>query len=275
LLVERAHITFANVTPDRVAIAIQVTNGGDQRSSPTLAQIMAAPLGAFVPWQPLAVLPVPALEPGQSFVVRTEAPRVAPAVLGPPDCVPPQRLLTAFGAEDSSPDQARTGTRRRTQTRQQGSQGLPVDLFEILGRKNQHWAGNLNIFVSGKAVERHLAQALRIYPGLVNVAMFIVGQGADAYAFSLSGDGAEWDAKLFDSGELRSLAIQPHACSCVRLREWIKVRQQTLMLLTLEPPRHCARGTMAVEVTQRSTGKTATVEFSLDPEAAGPGCYVV
>jgi hypothetical protein len=35
----------------------------------------------------------------------------------------------------------------------------------------------------------------------------------------------------------------------------------------------CCRGEVHVE--QRSTGKEAIVEFSLDARAAGPGCFVV
>src|SRR5262249_36250098 len=129
--------------------------------------------------------------------------------------------------------------------------------------------------VGGHAVERHLAQALRIYPGRTNVAMFIVGSGPDAYAFSLTGGGANWDAALFDSRELKSLAIDPRGCSPIPFKEWTAIGQQTLMLLVLRPPEGCSRGTVEVQVEQRSTGRTAVVEFSLDPEAAGPGCYVV
>ena len=35
------------------------------------------------------------------------------------------------------------------------------------------------------------------------------------------------------------------------------------------------RADVEVHVTQRSTRKTAVVEFSFDPRAVGPGCYVV
>jgi hypothetical protein len=48
-----------------------------------------------------------------------------------------------------------------------------------------------------------------------------------------------------------------------------------LMMLMICPPSGCSRGTVEVEVEQRSTGQSAIVEFSLDPKAAGPGCYVV
>jgi hypothetical protein len=38
-----------------------------------------------------------------------------------------------------------------------------------------------------RAVERHLAQALRIYPGKTNAAMFFVGNRKDGYRFDLTG----------------------------------------------------------------------------------------
>ncbi len=47
------------------------------------------------------------------------------------------------------------------------------------------------------------------------------------------------------------------------------------MLLAMCPPEGCRQGNVEVHVTQRSTGKTAIVEFSFDAAAAGPGCYVV
>jgi len=47
------------------------------------------------------------------------------------------------------------------------------------------------------------------------------------------------------------------------------------LVLALVPPAACRRGSVAVHVEQRSTGRVAVVEFSLDAAAAGPGCYVV
>jgi hypothetical protein len=48
-----------------------------------------------------------------------------------------------------------------------------------------------------------------------------------------------------------------------------------LILLALKPPEHAEAGAVNVHVQQQSTGKEAIVEFTLDPEADGPGCYVV
>ncbi len=263
LSLDREDITFANITPELVRFEVTVCNDGPERSEPTFALLQAAPLGAFVPWQPLGIIRVAALEPGESFVLRTEGLSTRPAPLGPPDRVGPRQLLTALGAEDDRP-KADTGTTR----------GLPRDLFQLLGQGNVHWAGNLNVFIGGKAVERHMAMALRVYPGRTNLAMFVVGSGADAYRFCLDGDAAKWDATLYDGTEQHK-AIELHRDNVVAENRWIDVTSQRLMLLTLCPPLNAAEGKVDVHVAQRSTGQEAVVEFNLDPKAAGPGCYVV
>jgi hypothetical protein len=48
-----------------------------------------------------------------------------------------------------------------------------------------------------------------------------------------------------------------------------------MVALTVHPPKECSEDEAEVHVTQRSTGEVAIVEFSLDPNAAGPGCYTV
>src|SRR5262249_41138537 len=140
---------------------------------------------------------------------------------------------------------------------------------------NPHFAGNLNIFVGGRAVERHLAQALRIYPGRRNLAMFVVGSGPDSYAFRLLGDGAGWDARLYDATQFRSITVEPRGQTPIVEDEWIDVDQTAFMMLTLTPPEGCCEGAIEVHVAQRSTREEAVVEFSFDPSAAGPGCFVV
>lgn len=154
---------------------------------------------------------------------------------------------------------------------------LPRDLFELLGHANPHWAGNLNVFVGQRAVERHLAGGLRIYPGQVNVAFFFVGSGRDAYAFELDGSGAHWDAALYHTlaRDLSALVPRFDETDPLRQREWVETERQAFIVLIIRPPRDCGSGKVDVHVTQRSTGRTAVVEFSLDPRAAGPGCFVV
>jgi hypothetical protein len=270
LQVERTDITFANVSLERVRIEVAVWNHGLDRSAPTHAVLMTAPLGAFVPWRRLAVLPVPAIESGESVVLQTVAPRTRAAPLGPPDGVPPRLLLTALGAADD-----RSGSAPDAPPASGWLGTLPADLMDLMGRPNVHWAGNLNVFIGGKAVERHLAQALRVYPGRVNMAMFVVGSGRDAYRFHVIGEGEDWDARLFDITDGRACTLDVSRFPPVVEGEWLEVPRQRMMMLALCPPRTCSRGTVEVHVEQRSSGQTAVVEFSLDPKAAGPGCYVV
>jgi hypothetical protein len=261
LCVDRTDIEFYTRKDSQVAIAIRVRNLGEGRSRPTRAVVQAAPLGAFVPWQPLAQVRVPELDPGQEHVIRLEAKRPVPKPLGPPDRVPPRMLLTALGFGDR---------RRSTPV---GS-GLPADLLELFGRPNPHWAGNLNIFVGDRPVERHLAQALRVYPGRTNLAIFMVGSKRDAYAFRLRCDQAGWQTELHDMTGRPTMMLDP-AGTPIATDEWIELSGMSPMVLALMPPKNCRAGSIEVQVTQRSTGQVAVVEFSLDPSAAGPGCYVV
>ena len=267
LLVERTGIHFSDVGAGRVGVEITIRNDGDAPSAPAAAVLSAAPLGAFVPWRPLAVLPAPALAPGESVVLRTEAVRPAVAPLGPPDRVPPMRLLTALGAEDERP-QARAKAPAPMGV-------LPPDLMDLMGRPGLHWAGNLNVFIGGRAVERHLAQALRVYPGRLNVAMFVVGSGRDAYRFHVVGERNDWKAHLYDMTDGKTLTLDVRRRPPVAEGRWIETPARRIMMLALQPPADCGAGAVAVHVTQRSTGKEAVVEFSLDPRAAGPGCFVV
>jgi hypothetical protein len=282
---EASDINFFNVAPDRVQLEVTVWNAGEKFSRAANAFVMAAPLGAFVPWKPVTLLPLPALAPGQSHTLRTEIPRTLAKPLGPPDQVPPQRLLTALDSEDDRPSQASApgrwgvlGLMRAVRQRpgDLAGTGLPGDVFELLGRGSPHFAGNFNIFVLGKAVERHLAQAVRIYPGKTNMAMFVVGaRGHDSYAFHLDGDGADWDARIYDFTHRSACAASVTRADALAEKEWIDVVDQRVMMLALCPPKGCGRGKVNVNVEQRSSGKTAVVEFSLDPSAAGPGCFVV
>jgi hypothetical protein len=147
--------------------------------------------------------------------------------------------------------------------------------MELFLNRQLYWAGNLNIHVGNRAVERHLAQALRICPGRTNMVWFFVGSGPDAYRFRIDGVGPDWDATLFDMSGRRSLLVDPRNDTPLAEEEWFTVTGTTMFLLALAPPAKCGAGDVEVHVTQRSSGATAVVEFSCDPRAAGPGCYVV
>ena len=91
---------------------------------------------------------------------------------------------------------------------------------------------------------------------------------------SLAGTGAGWEAALYDATEMRALVLDARAAP-VPTGAWLPVGAARMVLLTLCPPADARAGTVEVHVTQRSTGQEAVVEFSLDPAAAGRGCYVV
>src|SRR5207249_2457738 len=77
---------------------------------------------------------------------------------------------------------------------------LAPDLWDLLGGGQPHWAGNINVFVGSRPVERHFAKALRVYPDRTNLAMFVVGdqRKPDSYSFELEGLTSDWEAGLYD-----------------------------------------------------------------------------
>jgi hypothetical protein len=271
--VSRSDIDFSNGTKNLIAVEIRVANVSARPSAPTEMLLQAAPFGAFVPWQPLATLHVPALRPGQVMTVRHSARIVRPHPLGTPDRIPPRKLLTALGLADEPPQPADKGQPALSLP---GTRIMPADLMQLLMQETPHWVGNLNVLIGKQDVERHLARALRVLPGRVNLAWFMLGSSRrDAYAFHLSGVAADWEAKLFDMTSRKTLVLDVAQSPSLAPEQWIVGAGTRTMLLALRPPQACGTGNIEVHVTQRSTGRTAVVEFSLDPNAAGRGCYVV
>src|SRR5690349_9656891 len=97
LRVEREDISFSTARPGVLLAEVTVRNDGPHRTGPAPALLQSAPLGAFVPWQPLAVFTIPPLDPGESTVLRGEYRYETPRALGTPDRLPPDRVLTALG----------------------------------------------------------------------------------------------------------------------------------------------------------------------------------
>jgi hypothetical protein len=291
LSVERTDITFHDVAGDKVRIQVTVRNKGTGRSQPTPMTLESAPFGAFVPWQPLAKLTVPALEPGESREVSIDVARPRPTPLGDFNRVPPQKLLTALNAPDAAPEQSsrpnstglaaifnllRWGQRRGSSTKDLAKTLLAPDLWDMVGRGQPHWAGNLNVFIGREPVERHMSQALRIYPGRTNMAMFLVGDRGrkDAYAFELVGLNPNWKTMLYDATTNKNLVTNPADIPIAEM-EWVETNSGLMVMLATQPPADCKTGNLGVHVTRRSCGKTAVVEFSMDSAAKGPGCYFV
>ncbi|HEX4612893.1 MAG TPA: hypothetical protein VH092_32170, partial [Urbifossiella sp.] len=159
-----------------------VRNPGATATPPGMAQLRSAPLGAFVPWQPLDFLLLPPVAPGGSAVLRGEYALPKPVALGGADRIPPDRALVALGLGE--PD--RPG--RRT-----AAPAPAADVMSLFGLGSLHWAGNINLFFPKADVERHTALALRVHPGHTNLAMFIVGTGGrDRYKLAISGTGTAW-----------------------------------------------------------------------------------
>ncbi|HEY5909633.1 MAG TPA: hypothetical protein VJA21_03405 [Verrucomicrobiae bacterium] len=153
---------------------------------------------------------------------------------------------------------------------------LAPDLWDLVGRGQPHWAGNINVFIGLHPVERHLARALRVYPGRTNLAMFMVGGSGrrDAYTFELVGLAPDWSAALYDVTNCESLAVSRSEAP-IEEAQWVESDGGLMVILATYPPADCRKGNVEVHVTRRSCGRTALVEFSLDPAAQGTGCYFV
>ena len=275
LRVHRSGIQFHNVSRDRVRITIEVENRGSARSQPARMHLESAPFGVFVPWQPLVTLTVPAIDPGASVRVETEALQPRPKPLADFRSALPPNLATSTAAGDErarrrANPMARAAVVDLLLRALAGHRELPADLHDFLEDEQPHWAGNLNVWLGREPVERHLAPRLRIHPGCANLAEFCLGRRPDAYAFRLEGLGSGWPHILCDLRSAKTVAWSEEAW---REPAWNESTGMQIMLLVLRPPPHCERGLAEVHVLQRSSGKTAIVEFDLDPSASGPGCF--
>jgi hypothetical protein len=231
---------------------------------------------------------VPPLEAGESRELSIDVARPRPVPLGDFNRVPPRRLLAAAASPDSPASQPGNGmlamlnllrparTARTSGQDLDGRASLAPDIWDLVGRDQPHWAGNINVFVGRQAVERHFARALRVYPGRTNVAMFLVGGSGrpDAYAFELAGLAPGWEAGLYDVSNRRSLAVIP-ADGPIEETKWVESNGGLMVMLAIHPPADCEAGNLEARVTRRSSGTTAVVEFNLDPAAQGAGCYCV
>jgi hypothetical protein len=281
LRADRTDISFENLTPDLVRIDVRVTNEGSLPSPATEVYVESAPLGAFLGWQPLRALAVPALPPGQSTVISGTAWVSRPAApLGNPRSVTPAQLQAAVAAppaaeatpEPETAPAAPAAPKRRPRVLR-SPPVVAADPLAVLGRGSVYWAGNIDVLMRNKPVERHLARALRIYPGKTNAAMFFVGDRHDGYRFGLTGLVGEWQAELLDM--TRRPSLYPQGAPGVIQGQWLELRGRSVFYLLLRPPHGAERGEVQVHVTRQSDGMEAVVEFGLDSRAAGAGCYTV
>jgi hypothetical protein len=217
------------------------------------------------------VVTVPSIEPGRSAVVRKEYAVPPPPVVGGMDKVPPDRLLVALGLGEPGRDR-----RSRRERRAAARAGTPApDVMAMVGLGGLYWAGNLNLFFPRRDVERHGAFGLRIYPGCINMAMFIVGTGtADRYRFEFSGEGTAWNPRIYGSHDGLPICYSAQKANAMKEGEWYQP-STCVFTLVVQPPARAERGAVNVHVCQESSGREAVVEFTMDARAAGPGCYKV
>ena len=214
-----------------IEIALRVCNAGRARSKREVGRIEAAPFGAFLPWTPLTTFEVPPLDPGAATIVRMRVPR--PELGDLPD------------GEDA--------TRARTRALRQVARMLMrfgMASPWSANPKASHFAGNLDVHVKGISVERHCG-SLRVRRGARNVAMFRVGDGTDAYRFAVGGTSTGWDVELLGSEDIEPGRWYRGECvRCVRME-------------ATDASESAPDGRLEVHVEQRSTGRTAIVEFEL------------
>jgi len=270
LCVEPSDITVQDVGPDQVRIEVVVHNHGDTTSSARMMRIESAPLGAFVPWKPLAEIWIPPIPPGWVQRVRTVAERIRRQPQGQPPNIAPGRILAAAFEDGPRPSPTEIAS-----PKEQSTGVLAADLLELIGQESTHWAGNLNIFIDDTPVERHSSGKIRIEPGVHNLAMFFVGSDPDQYRFGIECDQEDWGYQLFDFDHDEAVDFKSQSDSAITLGDWCRVSGHNLFFLTIDPPHKCTGGSINVLVEQKSTSQTAKVEFSFDPEAKGPGCYVL
>ncbi len=263
LVVERSDIEFFDLASDSVGVQIKVRNSSDHTSPPRSMVVCSAPLGAFLPWRYLTTLTIPSLRPGAKVLVETTATRPRSLPLGRIDRIPPSSLVAALLEDDHAEDNTR-------------SKRVAPSIFAFCSPSTWNWVGNLYVFLNHHGVERHLASGLRVQPGKLNMALFMVGDyRSDMYAFRILGDGAAWAARLIAATSRTRNLLSLNDGSELEQSHWIPSSETQLVRLLFQPPANCRRGKIDVEVSQLSTRRKALVEFSLDPAAQGPGCFVV
>jgi len=262
-VVEREDIAFYSPQRGRLLVEITFRNPRHERTQATFGLLRSAPLGVFLPWRDLGFLQVPTIEPRESVVIRDEYEYEFAEPLGSIDKMPPEHILTKLGAQEPG--------RRPRRTRVSNNPPLATDLLTLMSMGSVYWAGNLNVFFPGADVERHCAMALRIYPGRLNLSVFVVGAPRDHYRFELSGDSIDWNPRLHDSF-LGLPTIAGIKSPAIREGAWHQPASG-MFLLALQPPPEAEAGAVNVHVRQKSTGREAVVEFTMDATAEGPGCY--
>lgn len=158
-----------------------------------------------------------------------------------------------------------------------------MDPSRAAGRGNKHWAGNINVHLSGRAVERHQAQGLRICPGMENWAILNLGsRKGEEYLLTFRGTGAEWDARVFHLPNAREeySAAREMQGGREHLGEGIESgglfvtpMGSAWMAAMVSPPEGATEGKLDIDIHELSSGRSTTVEFQMMAGSMGGGFF--
>ena len=188
----REGLSWRSVAPDRVEIAVLVSNDGPESTQPGDLVIEAAALGAFVPFRPVARIALGSLEPGERRRVTTLVPR---RVLQGAGLMPMARIMGDF------------------LKRLYGPAGADARLLDELA--HAEWIGNLNVYFDRRperAVERHCAFGLKVEAGRSLAAMLVLPEPVAGYEVGTSCTSPDWKAEVLRFGPgLACLLVRPPA----------------------------------------------------------------
>lgn len=267
LHVESDWIEFFGVAPGRVRIEVAVHNRGEAPSKPQLLTLDAASIGAHLSWQHLTPLRLPAILPRRTLTVATEVFRAQPSQRS----IPVQVLRAAADRAsrlDRIPKLGRLWNRacNETVTAEMWACSLPLDPFELLGRKSPQWAGSIRVCIGSETASICCrAQALRFAPGKTNMVLLSVGKEPDEYTFEFTGKAARWNPRLLVTSEDSTAEMH---------RQKATLLGTTAIILTLAPPDDAQKGDLQVHVRRKSLRNTEKIELDLDASAPGPGCFL-
>ncbi|MBC8329772.1 MAG: hypothetical protein ISR76_08665 [Planctomycetes bacterium] len=232
--VEREDIDFRTDPAGAVLLEVTVHNDGPIRSTPAAMDVGALPLGAFTEPTSVFRLPVPPIAAGGRERLKLDFP--------------------ASGTPSASPDR------------------LPPDLLRLQDPGRWSWAGGFDVRVGPVRAERQRGREVRFRPGRANFTLFLVGSRPDEFRFDFQGDALGWGPRLhrvLPSARGLIEAIEGEGLAggtagqieAVEPWTWLAVDKPAWMTLSFVPPVDARRGSLAVEVTQRSSGRVGLVEF--------------
>ncbi|MFP6631184.1 MAG: hypothetical protein VCD16_00955 [Planctomycetota bacterium] len=229
----------------------------------------------------------------QLFLTALEGETSSPVILRELDRIrrseePESSFSAAWGRSSSALlsviQRARRLQQRRIRDLLSGSDLSAMDPSRAAGRLNRHWAGNINVHLSGRAVERHQGRELRCYPGYSNWALFNLGsRKGEEYRITFEGCGADWDPRVFHlpnaPGEDEAME-EMMRMSSEHLGEGVASGGTVVtptgsawMTAAVSPPRDATVGKLDIGILELSSGRETTVEFGLNANAPGLGLY--